>query len=266
MTICFLKLGGSLITNKDKADFPNLTRLTAISVEIARALKDSPDLKLVIGHGSGSFGHRAASTYHTRDGVKTNEDWIGFANVWQKARALNEIVLSSLVNAHIPAVVFPPSATIITEDHQIYSWSIGPLKAALENGLTPVIYGDVVFDNIIGGTILSTEELFLGLSSDIIPDRVLLAGTEPGVWKTFAVKDGIIPSLSPAQFADPTSMASSSLDVTGGMGSKVSLMLKLAQNHPSTEIFIFSGLESGNIYSSLVGKSLGTRITSQERG
>ncbi len=266
MTICYLKLGGSLITDKDKTDTPDLARLTSISREIARAQEDSPDLKLVIGHGSGSFGHQAAAQYHTRDGVKTYEDWLGFAKVWQKARELNEIVMSCLINAHIPVVAYPPSATVITENHQIHSWSVEPLHAALKIGLTPVIYGDVVFDKNIGGTILSTEELFLGLSSYIVPDRVLLAGTEPGVWKTFAVKDSLIPTLTPAQFSSPNQMISSSLDVTGGMGSKVSLMLKLAQNHPDTEIFIFSGLESGNIYSSLIGKGQGTRIISQERG
>ena len=78
MTICFLKLGGSLITDKDKTDTPNLARLAKISEEISKALHDKPDLRLIIGHGSGSFGHHAAKIYHTRDGVKTMTDWRGF--------------------------------------------------------------------------------------------------------------------------------------------------------------------------------------------
>jgi len=266
MTICFLKLGGSLLTDKDKTDTPNLPGLQMISREIARALNESPDLQLVIGHGSGSFGHHAAGKYRTRDGVKTSEDWQGFIKVWQKARALNEIVISSLLFENIPVVAFPPSSGIITENHQIHSWSVEPIITALQKKLIPVIYGDVVFDSIIGGTILSTEELFLGLSNHISPDRVLLAGTEPGVWKNFSLRDTILTTITSNQGMDPKSMGSVSPDVTGGMGSKLNLMLKIAQHHPHAEILIFSGVESGNIYSSLVGKNIGTRVSFQERG
>ena len=266
MTICFLKLGGSLITDKDRTDTPNLTRLAVISEEISIALHDRPDLQLIIGHGSGSFGHHAAAKHHTRDGVKTLTDWRGFAEVWKKARALNEMVVNSLSSAHIPVISFPPSSFIITSNHKIVTCSVEPIRSALENHLVPVVYGDVIFDREIGGTILSTEEIFADLSKAIAPDVVLIAGTEPGVWKDFKQKDSILPLLTQAQFHDSQDMTSSSVDVTGGMGSKVALMLKIAQRQPKTEIFIFSGTESGNIYSSLIGNHIGTRISYQERG
>ena len=34
---------------------------------------------LIIGHGSGSFGHYMASKYGTRRGVNGPEQWMGFA-------------------------------------------------------------------------------------------------------------------------------------------------------------------------------------------
>jgi isopentenyl phosphate kinase len=61
-------------------------------------------------------------------------------------------------------------------------------------------------------------------------------------------------------------LISSSPDVTGGMGSKIKTMLELVQSNPSIEIVIFSGQTSGNIYSSLLGATLGTRICATERG
>jgi isopentenyl phosphate kinase len=266
MTICFLKLGGSLITDKDKTDTPNLARLAKISEEISKALHDKPDLRLIIGHGSGSFGHHAAKIYHTRDGVKTMTDWRGFAEVWKKARMLNEIVVNSLSFAHIPVISFPPSSFIITSNHKIVTCSVEPIRFALENHLVPVVYGDVIFDREIGGTILSTEEIFTEISQSFVPDNLLIAGTEPGVWKDFKQKDTVLPLLTNAQFHGSQNMPSASVDVTGGMGSKVTLMFKIAQRQPKTEIYIFSGTESGNIYSSLIGNHLGTRISYQERG
>ncbi len=43
---------------------------------------------------------------------------------------------------------------------QVESWNLAPITKALRSGLIPVVYGDVVFDQDLGGTILSTEELF----------------------------------------------------------------------------------------------------------
>lgn len=268
MSIVFLKLGGSLITDKNKTDTPDLRVLTQIANEIASALRDKPDLQLVLGHGSGSFGHHAAKKYHTRYGVKTADEWLGFAHVWERAHALNIIVEQTMIKAGIPIITFSPSSFIITHNHTVQSWNITPLISALDHHLVPLIYGDVVFDEQIGGTILSTEELFTELSKYIIPDLILLAGIEPGVWQNYPATESIVPKITPSSFAlqKSSEMVSSSPDVTGGMGSKIVSMIEIINRHTSTTASIFSGLESGNIYSSLMGNLLGTRITCDERG
>jgi hypothetical protein len=48
----------------------------------------------------------------------------------------------------------------------------------LIHGLVPVIYGDVIFDSIRGGTIFSTEEQFEFLAAEFEPEKILLAGVE----------------------------------------------------------------------------------------
>ena len=67
--IVLLKLGGSLITDKDIPYTPRLDKLTDLAQEIKTVLDSSPDLLLILGHGSGSFGHVAAKKYGTRDGL-----------------------------------------------------------------------------------------------------------------------------------------------------------------------------------------------------
>ncbi|HBA91193.1 MAG TPA: hypothetical protein DCZ08_05345, partial [Anaerolineaceae bacterium] len=86
--ITFLKLGGSLITDKStprKADMDVIRRLAA---EIRTAQKELPQLRLLLGHGSGSFGHVPAREYNTRNGVRTVSEWNGFLEVWRQARDL----------------------------------------------------------------------------------------------------------------------------------------------------------------------------------
>jgi isopentenyl phosphate kinase (EC 2.7.4.-) len=60
----FLKLGGSLITDKTRENAPRLDVIRRLAREISGALATAPP-KLVLGHGSGSFGHAAARKYGT---------------------------------------------------------------------------------------------------------------------------------------------------------------------------------------------------------
>jgi isopentenyl phosphate kinase len=128
--------------------------------------------------------------------------------------------------------------------------------------VVPVVYGDVVFDSLRGGTILSTEEQFEFLSAEFEPERILLAGIEPGVWADFPQKTTILPSISPHSLVDLGEglKNSASTDVTGGMKSKVQTMMELIKKGSCREVFIFSGLEPGLISKAISGEVVGTRL------
>jgi isopentenyl phosphate kinase len=166
----FLKLGGSLVTDKSRPHTPRPEVLERLAQEIAAARQSNPALLLLLGHGSGSFGHVPAKKYGTRNGVQTPEGWLGFAEVWQEAVALNRLVIDALIATGLPAISFPPSASAIAEDGRVYSWDLAPLQAALQARLLPVVYGDTVFDRLRGGTILSTEDLFDYLAVQLHPN------------------------------------------------------------------------------------------------
>jgi isopentenyl phosphate kinase len=261
-SIVFLKLGGSLITEKTRPRTPRPDVIQRLAQEIGKARTVKPNLRLVVGHGSGSFGHVAARKYGTRQGVHTHADWTGFADVWHEARLLNQIVIESLVIAGLPVISFPPSAGALTEDGVITKWDIQPMEAALENNLLPVVAGDVVFDTHRGGTIVSTEDAFDYLARLLRPQRILLAGIEPGVWMDFPNRTTLIPIINPQNYPTVAKglKISSAPDVTGGMGQKVHSMLPLAQAVPGLEVVIFSGNEPGNIEQALLGASRGTII------
>ncbi len=260
----FLKLGGSLITDKLRARTPQLSVLDRVAKEIQGGLAENPGLKILLGHGSGSFGHTSGSQYNTREGVSTPEDWLGFSEVWADASELNSLVMAALRKAGLPAVGFPPSASILTRNREIIAWELSPIRSALENNLLPVVYGDVVFDQKQGGTILSTEDLFVHLAANLMPQRILLAGKDPGVWQDFPTCTKLIDEITPADKKELTVKVNQSqaTDVTGGMGDKVTQMLDLISFLPELEALIFSGAEQGLILRALAGESPGTRLHS----
>ncbi|MBS1249904.1 MAG: hypothetical protein MAG431_01489 [Chloroflexi bacterium] len=258
----FLKLGGSLITDKHQPRMPRREVIARLAEEVAAARENDPGLRLVLGHGSGSFGHVPAERYGTRAGVRTSRQWRGFAEVWRDASALNRIVVEALHAAGVPALTFPPSGAATTRRGKVTTWNTLPLLAALERGLLPVVYGDVVFDEEWGGTILSTENVFAYLAQELHPQRVLLAGIDEGVWADYPACERLLPKIAPADFSQIRRgiEGSAATDVTGGMASKVEEMLALVGDVPGLEVCIFSGGKPANVQRVLGGECLGTRI------
>ncbi len=258
----FLKLGGSLITNKKKPHTPRSKVIARLAKEMAEARQQNPDLQLILGHGSGSFGHVAGDRYHTRQGVHTPAEWQGFSEVWQAARALNQIVVEALYSAGLPVIAFTPSAAVVAQNGQVSRWDIQPVRAALAAGLIPMVNGDVVFDTLLGGTILSTEDLFGYLARQLWPQRILLAGLEKGVWADYPSCSHLIATITPATYPELAGSltGSASTDVTGGMAEKVKSMLTLVEQLPDTQASIFSGAQPGLVRQALSGARPGTLI------
>jgi len=256
----FLKLGGSLITNKDQAHTALIAEIDAIGTQIKRFRQDFPTIRLLVGHGSGSFGHVAAKKYSTRNGVRSAEEWQGFLEVWREAHALDEILLERFAQLGLPALSFPLSAGALTRQGQVQSWTTRPIQMALDNSLLPIIYGDVAFDEALGGTILSTEEQMKHLVPALMPTRILLAGLEEGVWQDFPACTQLINTITTASYPQVRQhvFGSSSTDVTGGMDSKVAEMMSLVVEYPQLEVSIFSGKEPEAVYKALAGESIGT--------
>jgi isopentenyl phosphate kinase len=260
--IVFLKLGGSLITDKDRPYTARLDVIRRIADEINQAIKGNPDLQIVLGHGSGSFGHAAAVEYGFIEALSSESQWLGFQSVWIAAHKLNNLVMEECRNMGLPVVSFPPSASISSNRKKIVEWNTYPLKSALDHKLIPVIFGDTIFDKSLGGIILSTEELFLYLIDQFIPDRIILAGKEPGVWSDFPEKKNLIPKLTPENYSvlNKNIITSQFDDVTGGMQKKVKIMLEAISNHPSLSVEIITGEIPGNILKSLNGIKTGTNL------
>lgn len=264
--IVLLKLGGSLITDKTRPYTPRLDKLANLAMEIAQALQTHPGLLLILGHGSGSFGHTAAKEYGTRDGSlqKKAGYWQGFAEVWYQASTLNRYVIQALHDAGLPAVTFSPLASVWSEHDRVAGWDLSQIRTALGNGLLPVVHGDVIFDHAKGGTILSTEDLFMHLARALPAQRVLLAGLEAAVWADFPARRHRVERVTRESFNQISQGVgkAAGADVTGGMEAKVRQMLDLTRQVQGLSAQIFSGEPAGNLLRALQGENLGTLIES----
>ncbi|MCW5849110.1 MAG: isopentenyl phosphate kinase family protein [Anaerolineae bacterium] len=264
MSTVFLKLGGSLITDKKGDAALRPETLAQAAQDIRAALDADPGLRLVVGHGSGSFGHVAAKRWRMLDGAV---NWRAYAEVGAAAGRLNRHMSDALLAAGIPAVSLQPSASAITEDGRIVQLALEPLAALLEAGAVPVVFGDVAVDRRRGYCIISTETIFHYLAAHLQPTRIVLAGQVDGVF----TQDPLVypdarplPHLTPAAWTEIAAglEGAAGVDVTGGMAAKVRAMLDLVETYPHLTVHLVSGLRPGAIEAALLGHSTrGTLLT-----
>jgi len=262
----FVKFGGSLITDKARAYTARHETIRRLAEEVRQALDVEPGLRLLLGHGSGSFGHWAAEPYSTQKGVSTPREWRGYAEVAAAAARLNRIVTDAFLAAGVPVLSVQPSASARCRDGELVSLDMRPIREALAHGLVPLVYGDVALDEVRGGTIASTEDLFVYLADELRPDRILLLSRVPGV---LDAHDEVVSQITPKSLPRLREMLSGSeaVDVTGGMADKVERMVELVARHPQTTVRILTGTEPGLLTGCLVDGEIeaGTLIRS-DRG
>lgn len=263
--LVFVKLGGSLITDKNRAATARPDVIRRLAEEVHCALEKRPDLHLVIGHGSGSFGHVVAQRYRVQAGCT---DWRGYAQTSAAALRLNRIVTDAFLEAGVPVVSIQPSASARCRGGKLTALAVHPIEEALKHGLVPLTYGDVALDELWGSTIISTEVIFVYLAYLLRPQRVVLAGEVEGVYSADPRQDPwahLIPVISVRRMEEVQSILGGShgVDVTGGMRTKVQLMVDLVHDLPGLRVHLLSGLQSGLLEQTLVDDEFnpGTLIT-----
>lgn len=258
MAYTFIKFGGSVITAKTGREAADLPAIRSLAADLAAARAARPDLTLILGHGSGSFGHHYAAQYGVHQGIASTADHTGYALTAAAALRLNRIVVDALLAAGLPALSLQPSASLNARAGRIVRWETEPVAAALSRGLIPVIHGDVAFDETQGTAIISTEALLahLALATRLGPARIILVG-EDAVYTADPRIDPQaerVPLITAANLAAVLSGAGGShaVDVTGGMRSKLELMWRLIEAVPGLEVRLI-GPQSGLLAAVLRG-------------
>ena len=239
-----LKLGGSVITDKDAPETVDDAALEAAADAIAAA---DPD-ELVLVHGGGSFGHVAAADR----GISREAGSHDAADVWavhDAMRRLNDAVLRRLHDAGVAAVPVHPLSVAARDERDALALPLESPATLLGEGFVPVLHGDVVGHAGAGATVVSGDELVTRLAAGLAADRVGLCSTVAGVYDD----DGeVIPRITEFDSVADAVGGSDSTDVTGGMAAKVSALLDL-----DAPAHVF-GPESLSAF--LVGESAGTLI------
>jgi isopentenyl phosphate kinase len=256
-----LKLGGSVITDKEKPLTPDLKAIERLANEIARA-NVSP---LIVVHGGGSFGHPFAERYNIAGGYVDPSQILGFSQTHLAMTLLNSWVMEALISHDIAAVEVHPSACAVTKAGRIDSMELEPLKRMLELGFVPVLYGDAVVDSEQGFAILSGDQLVSSLSITLDAERIIMGADVDGLYPADPKSDSSAKLINHLTVEELKSLkhkieGSKATDVTGGMLGKVQ-EVEVAVEH-GIEAVIVNATKPSRVYKALKGqKVVGTVLT-----
>jgi isopentenyl phosphate kinase len=262
LSLILIKLGGSLITEKSRAETARSEVIARLAGEIARAAATIPE-RIVVGHGSGSFGHVAAHRFGIASGIDAPEQLPGICLTQERAAALHRKVTGALAAAGALPFSIAPSSCVVAEAGRPVTLAEEALLLALERGLVPVTYGDVVMDRAWGASVCSTENLFdlmarRLLERGIFVRRILWLGETAGLYDA---SGRTLPRVTEKTFPRALKAigAPAGTDVTGGMRHRLETALALARHGiPS---LLANGLTPGLLERALRGEAVaGTEV------
>lgn len=259
-----LKLGGSIITQKDKPFEPDMQTIYMIAKDLSKFYdEDSGQTKLLIVHGGGGFSHSIASVYRVQKGI-SEEDKIGFPLTILAGRKLNDRLIEAMLDYGLPVFPLQPSSCFVSKRTEISKAFLDVIFLALRYRWIPVTYGDVLMDEKQGVSVLSGESLLLYLCRTLNPSKVIVCTDVDGIHSADPKEKSdaeLIKEINSSNFDLILRLVKGSkyTDVTGGMAHKLMILYEISRL--GAECKIVNGTQKGNIVKAIRGENVkGTLI------
>jgi len=235
-----LKLGGSIITYKERPLTPNRDAIRKI-VHSLRGLSEP----LIVIHGGGSFGHYWSVKYdmHTKP---DRYDTKGISFVKNSMIQLNSIIIESFLKSNLRPYSLPPSDFML--GNKPISRKINEIPKIARLGLIPISYGDAMWFGKNKFFILSGDRIMGILSKLLRPRLAIFVTNVDGVYSD--MKSKIL--LKEITKEKPVT-SNAVMDVTGGMSRKIKEARFISSE--GTNVFFVNGKFPKRILNAINGKS-----------
>ncbi|MFH1256753.1 MAG: isopentenyl phosphate kinase [Candidatus Diapherotrites archaeon] len=256
--LIILKIGGSVCTEKDE------NRLQAKEEtirRIAREIKEAREkkgFKLILVHGAGPFGHKLVEEYGINEGLKSEKDFQGYKKTQESVKGLNEIFLKIFAEEGVELETVVPHENIRQKAKKIINFNITPIRSLLEKGKIPTLYGDMVPDEEMKGSVVSGDAIIAFLAKELEPEKVLVGTDVDGIFTADPKADKkakLVEMIDKTNFENVLKKVeeAKTVDVTQGMKGK---LLKLRETLRGTKALIFNANIEGNIRKALQGEKI----------
>ena len=237
--LILIKLGGSVITFKEKPLAANFEAIRRISYVLA-----SIKTPIILIHGGGSFGHYWSVKYNMHS-KPDQYDSHGVSIVHESMIALNQIIVNSMIKVGMNPYTIIPSMFIY--DHKPITKKIKELKSIVESSVIPITFGDVIYVENKMYSILSGDVLMSLLSKFLRPSKAIFTLNVDGIYKDMRKRE----ILKELKNNNSVRFSKVMQDVTGGMRRKIAEALKISDI--GIDVMMVNGLKPERIINAITG-------------
>ena len=234
-----IKLGGSIITNKEKPLSARRKAIDSILNQIKRIREP-----MILVHGGGSYGHYWSVKYdmHTKP---AKYDMRGVSIVKNSMIDLNKIILNSAVKNRINAYCLPP--TDFMNGNKPIKNKILTINEIAKSGLTPITYGDALWFGKKKSYILSGDIIMTVIGKILKPRLSIFVLDVDGVYSNTKSKKLIRDFKK-----EKPIISKNKIDVTGGMTRKITEATNMSKS--GLKVFFVNGNKPKRILDAVSGK------------
>ncbi|MFW9831670.1 MAG: isopentenyl phosphate kinase [Candidatus Thorarchaeota archaeon] len=219
--LTIIKLGGALITDKNKPYTLRKDVLTRVTQEIADVLGPC-----IIVHGVGSFGHVPVIERELYSGFISPKQLPDLSQTMVEVFELRMAITKAVQAAGLSPVIFLPSNIFFMTTGEISGHFSGGLRQYLDLGMTLLLGGDMCADSQQGFSVCSGDKIVLLLARLLNPRDVIFATDVEGIFTADPKLDSkaeLIPRISLGQIDKIEKLAEKAAtpDITKGMLGKI---------------------------------------------
>jgi len=234
-----IKLGGSIITIMGK---PQSARRKTIDNILQQNSKIN-EPKVVV-HGGGSYGHYWSVKYdmHTKPAIYSLK---GLSVVKNSMIELDKIILDSAAKNRLNTYSLPP--TDFMNGNKPIRNKIEKIGEIAKSGLTPVTYGDALWNGQAKSYFLSGDVIMTAIAKVLKPRLSVFVLNVDGVYSDTRSKKLIYDFIK-----EIPKISKNSMDVTGGMTRKITEATKISSS--GLKVFFVNGNKPQRITDAVSGK------------
>jgi len=256
-SIYILKMGGSLITNKNEPFSLRKKTLRNVVSEIIASGK-----KIIIIHGGGAFGHPTAKKYDINSGknLSIENQIYGLAKTHSVMTELNKYVVDEFIKKEIPAMSIQTSCIFIQDLVKGIELNADIIKLLLDLGIIPILYGDILLNRNGDFSIISGDTIILKLCEslgNLQLSKVIFAMEEDGLYIEIP-ETGEITLAERIEYEQINTLNLANLgkkiDITGGITIKLNNIKKIL--NLGIPVQLVNGLKEDNIEKALIHENV----------
>ena len=262
-----IKLGGALLTDKQRPLTLHQPILNQVATEVRRCLDAALFDRLLLVHGVGSFGHFPVVQHRLHKGFKSPSQLIHLTYAQNSVMQLRLAIAEAFHNEGVPVCTIFPSSCMSATGSVLKSSYLDTITGFLELGMAPLIGGDVLVDDQDGFCVYSGDKIAVDLALYFGASRLILTTAVDGIYDRDPMSSPDARrferfSLSGEGGSSAQSDVNLNVDASGAMEGK------LAAIQPARDaiaaglrVYVISMRNEGNLLALLNGeRGIGTQV------